>query len=215
MQFNGPERDDLIDVRSLNIAFLEYLSSPPGEQMRQDLPMSLQPVVVALTDRQIDRLAKVPFLLLTLSESDDAYWSRILTDCPVRDLFACGSADTDSIERIMSAALGFLWQLARRNPYATRLISGGSLRWCEQLASCTLLSVLRCAHLHQQLARPRLVDNAVFWQRLLGAGLSSDNDVRRAAHLASLQTMLIPVDVTPAQRFRTAACHTSVPVLKL
>lgn len=215
MQFNGPEHADLVDVRSLNIAFLEYLRGPSGEQMRHDLPATLRSVVSALTDRHVHRLADVPFLLLTLSESDDTYWNRILQESPVRDLFAAAGSETDSIDRITSAALGFLWQLARRNAYATRLVSGGSLHWCEQLASCTLLRVLQCAHQQQRLTGPRLADDPVFWQRLLGAGLSSDDDVRRAAHLASLQAMLTPIDLKPARRFRTAACYTSTPALKL
>lgn len=215
MQFSGPERSDLIDVSSLNIAFLEYLSGSTGEPMRRDLPASLQPVVAALTERQSRRLADVPFLLLTLSESDDAYWSRLLLDRPVRDLFAAGRSETDPLDRIASATLGFLWQLARRNAYATRLVSGASLHWCEQLASCTLMSVLQCAALHQGLVGPRLAENAIFWQRLLGPGLSSDDDVRRAAHLAALQTMLLPDGAKSARRFRSAACYSSVPSRKL
>lgn len=215
MEFTGPEPADLIDVRSLNVAFLEYLSGPQGEQMRHAMPASLQPVVASLRGRHIHRLAGVPFLLLTLSESDDAYWGRLLLDSPVRDLFASGHGDADPVVRIASAAIGFLWQLARRNAYATRLISGASLHWCEQLASCTLLSALQCAISHQGLIGPRFADSQVFWQRLLGAGLSSEVEVRRAAHLSSLQTLLTPLATSRARRFRTAACYSSVPAVEL
>ena len=215
MDFTGPEAADLINVRCLNMAFLEYLGGPQGEQLRQALPASLRPAVAAMTERHIKRLAAVPFLLLSLSESEDAYWDRLLVDRPVRDLFAATHKHIDPLGQISSAALGFLWQLARKNAYATRLVSGGSLHWCEQLASCTLLSVLQCGVENQELIGPRLSNNTVFWHRLLGAGLSSEAEVRRAAHLCALQTMLTPADAAGRQRFRTAACYSSAPALEL
>ncbi len=215
MDFTGPVAADLIDVRSLNIAFLEYLSGPQGEQLRQALPAPLRPALAAMTDRQVKRLAAVPFLLFTLGESDDAYWDHLLGDRPVRDLFAATRNDSDPLGQITSAALGFLWQLARKNPYAARLLSGGTVHWCEQLASCTLLFVLQCAVENPELIGPRLPNNTVFWHRLLGAGLSSEADVRRAAHLCALQTMLTPIETTGSQRFRSAACYSSVPTMQL
>ena len=215
MNLYPPEPADLIDVRSLNVAFLEYLSGPEGEQLREDLPQPLRPVVAALRERHIERLAEVPFLLLTVRETDDAYWSRALSDSPVRDLFATGRDAADPLARIGSAAVAFLWQLSRRNTYATRLICGASLRWCEQLAACTLLSVLQCAAKHTDLVGPRLADAPAFWQRLLGAGLCSDDNTRRAAHLVSLQAILAPVDASGAARFRAAACYSSVPAFEL
>jgi hypothetical protein len=214
MDFNGPEPADLAEVRSLNVAFLDYLAGPEGQPLRQELPTSLRPVVAALSERQVQRLAEVPFLLLTLSESDDACWGRLLQASPVRDLFAVAKSDDDPLSQIAAAALGFLWQLARKNAYATRLVSGASLNWCEQLASCTLLGVLRCAAEHQGLVGPRLAAHKVFWTRLLGAGLSSEDAVRRAAHLSALQTVLTPAMETRRRRFRTAACYTSVPAME-
>jgi hypothetical protein len=215
MEYTGPEIADLTEVRSLNAAFLEYLSSDDGEQLRRELPASLRPAVAALSARQIERLAGVPFLLLSLSESDDTYWNRLLHDQPVRDLFTPSHSDADSLAQIASAALGFLWQLARKNPYAVRLICGASLNWCEQLAACTLLHVLQRAVADQRVVAPRLADDSVFWHRLLGAGLSSESVVRRASHLSALQTVLTPVAATTNRRFRSAACYSSVPTFEI
>ena len=214
MDFNGPELADLVDVRSINTAFLEFLCSADGESLRCELPAGLRPVVAALTGRQIERLAGVPFLLLTLNESDDTYWSRVRDELPVGDLFAASHSRGDSLGRIVVAALGFQWQLARKNPYAARLISGASLGWCEQLASCTLLRVLQCAVEYQGLIAPRQAAHKVLWARLLGAGLSSAEDLRRAAHLSALQIVLSPVISMSERRWRSAACYTSVPVLE-
>ena len=215
MEYTGPEIADLTDVLSLNAAFLEYLSSTNGEQLRRHLPASLRPVVAALSARQIERLATVPFLLMSLSESDDAYWDRPTPDRPVRDLFAPSHSEADPLAQIASATLGFLWQLARKNPYAVRLICGASLNWCEQLAACTLLHVLQRAVEDQRVAVPRLAEDSVFWYRLLGAGLSSESNVRQASHLSALQTVLTPIAASTKRRFRSAACYSSVPTLEV
>ena len=215
MEFTGPENADLRDVRSLNAAFLEYLGGANGEPLRRQLPASLRPAVAAISGKQVERLADVPFLLMSLNESDDTYWDRCLLDRPVRDLFTPVHTETDSLAQIASAALGFLWQLARKNPYAVRLISGASLNWCEQLAACTLLHVLQRAVEDQRIVAPRLAEDSVFWHRLLGAGLSSEMGVRRASHLSALQTVLTPVATATNRHFRSAACYSSVPTLEV
>ena len=215
MDFIGPEPADLAEVRSLNIAFLEYLRAAPDGQLLQQLPTSLRPAVVALTDRQVQRLAAVPFLLLTMRESDHSFWAQLFGDRPMRDLFASAPIVVDELGRITSAVLGFVWQLSRRNPYATRLVSGGSLDWCEQLAACTLLRLLQRAVDHQDLIGIRFAGNTEFWHRLLGAGLSSEPDVRRAAHLCALQTVLTSRELTSGSRLRAAACHSAVPTLSV
>lgn len=215
MQYTGPEISDLTDVCALNTAFLECLSSNYGEHLRLKLPASLRPAVAALSARHIERLATIPFLLLSLGESDDTYWDRQLPDSRAMDLLAPSHDDNNPLAQIAPAAFGFLWQLARKNPYAVRLICGASLNWCEQLAACTLLHVLQRAVENQSVVVPRLATDSVFWHRLLGAGLSSETDVRRASHLSALQTVLTPVSAPTNRRFRTAACYSSVPTLEV
>lgn len=215
MEYTGPEPTDLKDVYTLNVAFLEFLRCENGEPLRRDLPASLRPAVAAMSDKQIARLSAVPFLLMSLNESDDAYWGRTSPIGPVRDLFTPARVDADPLAQIASAALGFLWQLARKNPYAVRLICGASLKWCDNLAGCTLLHVLQKAVEDQRIVQPRLAEDQVFWHRLLGAGLSSEVGVRRASHLSALQSVLTPVAALPQRRLRSAACYSSVPTLEL
>jgi hypothetical protein len=215
MQFSGPETTDLSDVRSLNAAFLEFLSGADGERLRSELPASLRLAVKALSDRHIQRLCTVPFLLLSFSESDDNYWQQTLRDRPVRDLFTPSHNDADPCAKIASATLGFLWQLARKNPYAARLVCGATLQWCEHLAACTLLHVLERAADDQQTLGPRLAGDKIFWGRLLSAGLSSEIEIRRAAHLSALQSVLTPAATSQTQQLRTAACYSSVPAVEI
>ena len=215
MDFSGPETADLSDVRSLNTAFLEYLSGAEGERFRSEMPASLRLAVKALSDRHVQRLSTVPFLLMSFRESDDNYWQQTLRDMPVRDLFTPAHNDANPCTKIASATLGFLWQLARKNPYAARLVCGASLQWCEHLAACTLLHVLeRAADDHQTLG-PRLAGDKFFWERLLGPGLSSESEIRRAAHLSALQSVLTPPATKQTQQLRAAACYSSVPSVEI
>ncbi len=211
MEFTGPDHCDLNDVRAINRAFLVLLGSSEGERLRASLPTGLQPAVQALSALQVQRLGGVPFLLLSLNESDEGYWSRGSRTGPIRDLFAPTVDSADPLSRIATAAAGFLWQLARRNPYAARVISGGTPGWCEQLAAQPLLHVLERVVEDHRDVRPRLAEDSVFWHRLLGAGVTGVAEIRRAAHLCALQTVLGAAKLAPGQQFRTAACYTSVP----
>lgn len=211
MDYSGPECSDLNDVQSINLAFLTFLGRADGERLRSLLPPALQPALTALSTPQLERLAAVPFLLLSLNEANDEFWRSAPRGKPIRDLFTPAQDVANPLCRIATAAVGFLWQLARRNPYAARITCGASLGWCEQLAAQTLMQVLEVAADDCHMLMPRCADDNIFWHRLLGAGVSSEASIRRAAHMSALQTVLLPVTAGPARRFRSAACYSSVP----
>ncbi len=216
MEFSGPERADLADVQSLNHAFLECVRSDrSGQTLREQLPPSLQPVIAAISDLQIRRLAASPFLLLSLRESDDDYWDRLFAQGPNGDLFNSTRIASDATHRIVAATLGFLWQLVRRDPHAARLVCGASVNWCEQLAARTLLGLLQLVADRSDLLGPRLAGSEAFWRRLLGPGLSSERNIRSAAHLCALQTVLTDNAAKPYNRLRAAACSAPVPTLSV
>ena len=87
------------------------------------------------------------------------------------------------------ATLGFLWSLARRNPYAARLVSGTSLEWCDQLARQPVIEVIE--HVAQfSPAMPRRPDDSDFWRKLIDAGTNVRKDVRLAARISALHTII-------------------------
>lgn len=214
MDYSGPECSDLNDVRSINLAFVTFLSSTDGERLCSALPHPLHSAMTALSRRQLERLAAAPFLLLSLNETNDDYWRSAPHHKPVRDLFTPANDVANPLCRITTAAVGFLWQLARRNPYAARITCGASLAWCEQLAAQTLLQVLEVAADDCHTLLPRCADDKIFWHRLLGAGVSSEASIRQAAHMSALQTVLLPIASVPARRLRSAACYSSVPAVR-
>lgn len=216
MDYTGPDRADFANVHSLNRAYLDCLRrARPGAPMRQRLAPEFRPLLERLTDPQMRRLAAAPFLLFSLREGDDAFWMRLFGEQPNRDLFTASDQPDDDAGKIVAAALGFLWQLARQNPYAARIVCGATLNWCEQLAQCTLYRLLERASMEQELLQPRLCDNTEFWARLLSAGLSSEHAVRSAAHLAALQTTLTDRDPAGYRRLPAAACRIPVETLEV
>lgn len=215
MDFSGPQKAEFNNVRSLNRAFLNSLRAPSEAMgLRQAFSPKLCPMVEGLTDLQARRLSEAPFLLLSLREQDDDYWSALFADEPNGDLFAMPSGDGRG-RHLAAAALGFLWQLAQHNPYAVRLLSGATVNWCDSLANHTLLGLLERTADRTDLLRPRLSGNLVFWRKLLGPGLSSEPTIRTAAHLSALQSMLTIDRVAQYRDIRAAACKIQPPALRV
>ncbi|MDH3749904.1 MAG: hypothetical protein OEU90_10290 [Gammaproteobacteria bacterium] len=215
MEFRGPETADFCNVQAMNQAFLKRMrGSTSGRELRQQMVGTAAPMIRGLTDLQIKRLSATPFLLLSLRERDEDYWSFLTNHDSNGDLLIAPDLGFES-SQLAAASLAFLWQLARRNPYAARLVSGATLNWCEQLAECTLFQLLQRTVGRGDLLRPRRPDDAEFWHKLLGPGLSSEQEVRRAAQLSALQSILTEDPVTRYRAVRAAACNASVPSLRV
>lgn len=212
MDYRGPASADYANVRSLNRSFLCILrASGPGAAQREALPSTIEPQLVGLTDLQIERLSACPFLLPSFREGDVDYWRHLLADEPTGDLLA--EPPGDGLGRILTAGIAFLWQLARRNPFAVRLVAGASVTWCEQLAAANLVDLLHNAARRGDLLSPRFAGQAEPWSKLLGPGIGSGSAVRSAAHLSVLQSMLTAATPTGQRQLRAAACRSPAPAL--
>ena len=110
-----------------------------------------------------------------------------------------------TVALIVVCSVIFLWQLAQRNPYAARLVSGASLSWCEQASACTLMDLYARALEDQALLAPRMAEETGLWNRLLSGGVSNRRDVRLAARVAALQTVLTQRRVRPYRPLAAAA----------
>lgn len=210
MQYQCPGPADLANVFVLNSAFIAWQRALSRERAREAGPgCEIRARLAALSGAQRERLARTPFLLLSLAEDDELRWQPLFSEQTTRDLLQCVQLRDEAASRIIAAGLGFLWQLAQRNPYAARLVSGASLDWCEQLSACTLMDLIARAVEDHALLSPRMADRPDLWDRLLTAGVSSRRQVRLAARVATLQTVLIQSQARPYRPVATAACRTS------
>jgi hypothetical protein len=188
MEYQGLTEDDLVNVRALNRAWIARLAA-------RDLPPA--------TPRRAARLANTPFLLFSFRENDAGLWGRLLTEESQPDLLAARASH--EVQELQAAGLGFLWELARRNPYVARIVSGASLHWCDQLAAKPLVQILERAA-RVQLLEPRFANDSPMFRRLFVHGSSALREARRAAQLAALQAMLTLGQGARQGRLPAAAC---------
>lgn len=207
MEYQGPEPADLANVCALNIAYLDWLRAR-GSTTAAEVPMTpeISAALAGMSRAQLERLSRVPFLLMSFREYDESQWRTMFAERPVADLFQALQEPDEEATRLISAGLGFLWQLSKRNPYAARLVSGASLNWCEQLAACTLVELFSRAVAGYPLLEPRMFDNPDLWQKLLSACVSARKDVRMAARVSALQTLLTRTSVSSYGHLAAAAC---------
>jgi len=212
MPFDCPDAADLKNTRSLNQAFLLLLrDAGRSRQLLESLHPDLMTRLTTLSQRQIESLAAAPFLLFSISERDDRLWQSLLADRHCNDLFFAPAAG-DGAGRLTAAALGFAWQLAKKNSYTARLICGASLHWCELLADQPIYQVLTAAATHNDLLKLRSASDTRLWRKLLGSGVSGNKQVRNAAHLIVLG--VLTRNPQPAERdaWASAACASRQPV---
>jgi hypothetical protein len=189
MSFDGPEIRDYENVVSLNHAWLDCLKS---DRAAADglgaFPEALRERLTGLDRPEAARLSETPFLLFSFRERDMRYWDRILAPPAARDLF--GPDGAGEVATLTHAALGFVWQLANRNPYALRLFCGASLYWCERIGELTFYRLLDAVRAVGDVPLLRMADNHAMWQKLLCDGLSRSAGIRHAAQYAAMQTVL-------------------------
>jgi len=205
MDYKGPTEDDLANIRSLNRYFLGAIAETDGEAFGELATRRL-------TDSQLTRLAGAPFLLFSFREQDSDYWQRVLSDDPQIELNDSRDLPSEKVRHLQVAGLGFLWQLARRNPYVTRVASGAPVSWCEQLAGCTLARLLDRAAARSDLLCARFAHEDTIWRRLLDSGVHAQRSLRRTSHHCALQVLLTRGREVHHEVVSAAACSMQDPV---
>jgi hypothetical protein len=214
MEFQGPLRADYRNVHSLNTAFLELIQDrKSGRRCLKGVTDELIRRLQSLHRKDVKRLAATPFLLFSFRESDDELWQELLRGGTSRDLFSMPSKPSDEAGRLIAAALGFIWQLANRNPFAARLLCGASTHWCEQITERTFFRLLTVAGHRIDLVVLRAAGDMQLWHKLLDTGLSDEKEARRASHISAMQYVLTrqPKRTT----FQAAACAFRDPAFKV
>jgi hypothetical protein len=207
--------EDYENVVALNQAYLALLLR--DQELCRGLHGCAEPLRHRLSElslRQIDRLAEAPFLLFSFRERDELYWTRILQERADGDLFR--SAGSDDVDTLISAALGFIWQLAKQNPYALRLFCGATLYWCERIAELTFYRLLDAVRCFGDVPVLRLAGRNELWRKLLQDGVSARSSIRRAAQLSALQVVLTdPAESQRKESWSLAARNVRSPGLRV
>ena len=189
MEYEGLSQDDLANVTALNRAWLQL-----NRDSQRRLP-----------GQRLERLAATPFLLFSFREQDDAWWSWLLGDRRQQDILARQPVVTGELRQLQAAGLGFLWELARRNAYVARIVSGAPLTWCEQIGTTTFVRLLDCARF--ETIEPRFARGTAMHRCLLRQGGASERNTRDFAQIAALQSVLTSGQAEQYGRLPAAACR--------
>jgi hypothetical protein len=212
MFFEGLTQEDYVNIRALNREFIKLLRLGAAQFGFDNLQASR---FNALGRQQLARLAATPFLLFSIQEHDEDKWRRVCSGDPDADLFRNTGRNDVAIGRLMATTVGFLWQLAQQNPYAVRMICGGSQSFCEMLTALTYFDLVTLARCRADLVRLRQAPNADIWGKLLVEGVRSERQVMASAHLAALQTLLTRNPGGNAMQWPIAACKTGKSCLQV
>ena len=173
----------------LNRDFLELLRTEKGlRKCIVELSDSQRDRLITLDKSEAMRLAQTPFLLFSFREHDDVYWDRILNDPVSPGLFQ--TRVSENVKTLMSSALGFIWYLARRDPFTLRLFSGAPLSWCETIADLALHHLLDAVTRSGDLPVLRFSYHRELWRSLLDGGVSTRAPIRTASQVSGLQFVL-------------------------
>lgn len=216
MRYPSPEAGDFIEIRALNTAFLQLLRRG-GEAVGgvSALPAELVSTLLGLGDEDMERLARTPFFLFSLRESDDGFWETMHRGGGTRCLFDRGRMPGPETTQLVSAALGFIWQMARQNPYTLRISCFSSLHWAERIAEQPLVALIDRAASAEGILCLRASDDHRVWQRLLAAAAETDPGVRSALLATVLQTLLVKPTGRPRKQLPSAACRVDLPTVSL
>ena len=160
---------------------------------------------------------------LDLAPFVDSFWeTRGTVGYGYEKLLPTGTAEfminlgpPQSVLQLTAAGLGFLWELSRRNAYAARLVSGASLNWCEQVAESSPVQLMRFVSQEPHILTLRMATKTSFWCKLLGAGISEEDEVRSAAQLCALQSILTKQPREAYARLPAAACRMPAPASRV
>ena len=191
-EYPGPRQDDYDNVLALNTAFIKASCELKGPQR--------------------GRLAAAPFLLFSLREDDMDWWRQALGAEAQQDLLGTAENHDPLLHRVQIAALSFLWQLAQKNPYAVRVVSGATIAWCDAISELPLLTVLDRVGGRTDLIQSRLDSPGTIGERLIGGGTSASMTLRRSSQLCALQTLLTRMPSERPAKLSSAACNLSGPI---
>lgn len=171
----------LNEIYELNQRFIDLMPELPESRFDAE-SRELPALLVSSRPEARRQLSRCPFLLFRIDATP--------AQAAVADA-GLARGDATRFERELARiALSFLWQLARANPFAARVVSGTPAHWCEGLASLTIVRLIETATTCDIEVRPRLAAVPGFWCDLLGASGARPPMRRRTIGIAGLQLIM-------------------------
>ncbi len=180
MQYPCPERADLDEIRALNLSFLDVCA-------RDSASDGVSARVASLTLPQRELLSDAPFLLFSLQEDQASLWDRLfVTEPDILD-----EPTPSEWVPLTTAAIAFLWHLAKRAPHDARLFTALSSSLSHRLAEHPLISVTHRALGLGISPRPRFAEQPELWNLMIDACAAPDPEQMTAGRMIAMQRLLM------------------------
>ncbi|HHQ14096.1 MAG TPA: hypothetical protein ENK16_03630 [Chromatiales bacterium] len=189
MRRKAPDSQFYAEIRELNQQFLDLIADPsacrhPG--LLQGLPVGIAESVASLSAESRLFLADVPGLLVEF-----AWLSGPVPAADPGTGVADGAPDPDwlaTAQVFVAGLMTYVWQLARRDPFASALCLGLSVEGGRMLATMSFTEVQRNARHAIPALRVRYGHHPRLWRELLRAArhLNPEQRDRCRADLISL-----------------------------
>ena len=154
MQAGGFNSEVVSEVCSLNQAFIKTMLSA-AEAGRMALEPRLKASLQSAHEAATGSVGRCPFLLYRLEFPPPAVHEGAASLL---------GGDSDGATSLASMTLAFLWQLARSDMAAARIVAGASAAWCQDLAGRPLAELAPLAR--EAVLTPRLIDVPGYWRDL-------------------------------------------------
>ncbi len=180
MQYPCPAESDIDEIRALNSAFLSACATEPA-------PCQVSARLALLDQAEQVSLSRAPFLLFSLREDEAGLWDRVFGAEP--DIL---DQPTDPVwVPITTAAIAFLWHLAKRAPHDARLFAACSPSFSGRLAERRLVSVTHRALALGVRPEPRFPGDPGIWETLIDATKTPDSERQGVGRMVALQRLLL------------------------
>lgn len=184
MQFGPLSQADLRRVAAINAAYLQFIAGDDrhAERHRRLLSAAARQRVLALDASGREVVAACPFLLCSVRDLS------IGADAPGRRTLQLIGGTGSGADLVVFMALTMLSRIARRRPFAARVLSGTDIAWCRELEALDEPAIAGIARAQAARLKPVHADVPEFWSELLRSGRVSRLR-RRAVRAAGLQLL--------------------------
>ncbi len=134
------------------------------------------------------RAGTCPLFLLDLKFRDTAWWKRV-SDPAQRSATACGPATERRFAEPLREALMEGWSIARSMPHLLTFPFGIAPAIAALIRELPLADLDRILARHGDCARPRWPQNRKFWDMLLMAAVSTDEEALQRVRLYCVQLL--------------------------
>ncbi len=185
MAYTGLRAAEISEIRRLNQQYLGALATNGVSDisLKAKVGKKRWEWFVRAKNEQLLRLSTLPYLLFRL----DTVNAHLASPSKNAELFA---AHQQAGTQLLSMATAFAHQLAQRDLFSLRVITGATEDWCHWLQGMSLVRLSEIARSTNAPIVPILGDNKTYWPELFDAARFNRPERLQAVAIAGMQHLI-------------------------